>query len=157
MPQNSFFISLLLNLFGNKNWPALMKDCFPLLIIQGFYSRNRNVLITGCWPQSFSQEMWTYSSRSLSLSEKTHQQSNLVLFSHLFPRQIMPSALLQSLLIKNTIWEKGLSKSFFLFFYFYFFFFSYLYTQCGAQTHDPEIKSHMLYGLSQPCTSANPF
>ena len=24
-----------------------------------------------------------------------------------------------------------------------------LHTQCGAQTHDPKIKSHMLYELSQ--------
>ena len=29
------------------------------------------------------------------------------------------------------------------------FFKSNLYTQCGAQTHDPEIKSHMLFQLSQ--------
>ena len=28
-----------------------------------------------------------------------------------------------------------------------------LYTQCGAQTHNPEIKSHMPYQLSQPGTS----
>ena len=29
-------------------------------------------------------------------------------------------------------------------------FFSNLYTQCGALTHDPEIKSSMLFQLSQP-------
>ena len=43
----------------------------------------------------------------------------------------------------------------FLLFYFIFkdqnnFFFSNLYTQRGARTHNPEIKSRMLYRLSQP-------
>ena len=39
-----------------------------------------------------------------------------------------------------------------LFFNFYYFFKSRLYAQCEAWTHDPEIKSRMLYGLSQPGT-----
>ena len=40
--------------------------------------------------------------------------------------------------------------------YFYFYFlslfiiFSNLYTQCAAGTHDPEIKNHMVFQLSQP-------
>ena len=37
-----------------------------------------------------------------------------------------------------------------LFYYFEDYFSSNLYTQRGAQTHNPKIKSHMLYQLSQP-------
>ena len=36
--------------------------------------------------------------------------------------------------------------------YFIIVFLSKLYTQHGASTHDPEIKSQMLYQLSQPGT-----
>ena len=31
-----------------------------------------------------------------------------------------------------------------------FIYLSNLYTKCGAQTHNPEIKSHMFFQLSQP-------
>jgi len=36
------------------------------------------------------------------------------------------------------------------FFFLFLFLKSILYTQCGAQTYNPKIKSCMLYGLSQP-------
>ena len=39
---------------------------------------------------------------------------------------------------------------FFSFFKIYYYIISKLYTQGGAWTHGPEIKSHMLYQLSQP-------
>lgn len=40
--------------------------------------------------------------------------------------------------------------SFFFFFFLIVFILSDLYTWCGAQTHDPEIKRHMFFWLSQP-------
>ena len=38
----------------------------------------------------------------------------------------------------------------FLFLFFNFIYLSNLYTQHGARTHDPEIKSHIFFQLSQP-------
>ena len=35
---------------------------------------------------------------------------------------------------------------------YFFFLLSKHYAQCGAQTHNPKIKSHILYGLSHPGT-----
>ena len=41
----------------------------------------------------------------------------------------------------------------FFFFFFFFFFLSSLHTQHGAQTHNPNIKSHLAHRFSQPGTT----
>jgi len=51
--------------------------------------------------------------------------------------------------------SKNLNKSILLFFFLSFIYLSNLYTQCRTGYHDPEIKSRILFQLSQP--GAPPF